>query len=383
MGVNVSGIFWMPDTFATPYPLLKTEAPPRSVLVVVTRRIGDVLLATPLIRSVRRAWPQTAIDILVFEGTQDIITANPDIRHIRVVPERPAFVRHLAFVLRLARRYDVALSLVPGDRPTFYAFIAGRWRSGLLLDTRKERWKQRFLDRWVPFDDLNTHTVRMHLALADALGIVAGNEIVVAWRAEDRQQVERLLVSDDPRPLAVLHTYPKFNYKMWHHGGWAEVAHWLAAHGHRVILSGGGDSAELNYVATLARAMPPGAVNAAGRLTLGASACLVSRARIYVGVDTVMTHVAAALGVPTIALFGPSNPVKWGPWPQGHAAQTNPWRRCGSQRVGNVTLLQGALPCVPCLLEGCGRNIASFSDCLQQLPAARVVAAIEAVMGHE
>ncbi len=360
-----------------------TEAPPRSVLVVVTRRIGDVLLATPLIRSVRRAWPQTAIDVLVFDGTQDIIAANPDIRHIRVVPQRPGFLRHLAFALRLARRYDVALSLVPGDRPTFYAFIAGRWRSGLLLDTRKERWKQRFLDRWVAFDDLNTHTVRMHLALADVLGIVPGSEIVVTWRAEDAMHVDRLLVSSDAQPLAVLHTYPNFNYKMWRREGWSEVACWLAAHGHRVVLSGGGDAAELDYVAKLARDMPPGTVNAAGRLTLGASACLVSRARIYVGPDTVMTHVAAALGVPTVALFGPSNPVKWGPWPQSYPATANPWRRCGSQRAGNVTLLQGALPCVPCLLEGCGRNIASFSDCLQQLPAARVIAAIEAVMSNE
>ena len=363
-------------------PNARRQTPPRSVLVVVTRRVGDVLLATPLIRSIRRAWPEVAIDVLVFDGTQGVIAANPDIRHIHVVPERPGLLRHLVFVLRLARRYDIALSLVPGDRPTFYAFLAGRWRAGLLLNTAKQRWKRRFLNRWAPFDDLNTHTVRMHLALAGVLGIVAHSEVVVSWRTEDEHQVDQLLVSDHPQRLVVLHTYPKFNYKMWRREGWAEVAHWLAAHGHRVVLTGGGATAELDYVAKLARDMPPGTVNAAGRLTLGASACLVSRARIYVGPDTVMTHVAAALGVPTVALFGPSNPVKWGPWPHRHMADANPWRRLGSQRVGNVTLLQGALSCVPCLREGCGRNIASFSDCLQQLPAARVIAAIEAVMNE-
>lgn len=368
---------------STASPFSGTGAPPRDILVVVTRRIGDVLLATPLIRSIRQAWPGAAIDVLVFDGTQGVIAANPDIRRICVVPQRPGFLRHLAFVLRLVRRYDLALSLVPGDRPTFYAFLAGRWRAGLLLDTPKERWKRRFLNRWVPFDDLDTHTLRMHLALADVLGIDRCGEVVVAWRAEEVRQVDQVLGPNASHPLALLHTYPKFNYKMWHREGWIEVAHWLAARGHRVVLSGGGDAAEIGYVTELARDMPPGTVNAAGRLTLGASVCLVSRARIYIGPDTALTHVAAALGVPTVALFGPSNPVKWGPWPHGHAPDANPWRRCGSQRAGNVALLQGAQSCVPCLLEGCGRNIESFSDCLQQLPAAKVIAAIEAVMSDE
>jgi len=354
--------------------------PPRSVLVIVTRRIGDVLLATPLIRSLRQSWPDTAIDALVFDGTQDIIAANPDVRRILAIPERPGLLPHLAFALRLARHYDLALSLVPGDRPTFYAFIAGRRRAGLLLDTRKERWKRPFLNHWIPFDGLNTHTVRMHLALARLLGVRVHGDPVVTWGGQDEEQVTKLLGSDR-RPFAVLHTYPKFNYKMWRRDGWLEVASWLAARGHRIVLSGGKAAVELEYVADLARDMPSGTLNAAGKLALGASACLVNRADVYVGPDTALTHVAAALGVPTIALFGPSDPVKWGPWPRNHAPDANPWRRYGSQRVGNVTLLQGALPCVPCLVEGCERNIKSFSDCLQQLPARRVIVAIAAATG--
>jgi heptosyltransferase-3 len=349
---------------------------PRDVLIIVTRRIGDVLLATPLIRSLKAAWPDTAIDALVFAGTEDIIAANPDLRRILTIPERPGLLRHLAFALRLARRYDLALSLVPGDRPTFYAFVAGRQRLGLLLDTRKERWKRPFLNGWVPFDGLDTHTVRMHLALARVLGVTLHSDPIVTWRNENEDQVDALLGADNPS-IAVLHTYPKFNYKMWQREGWIELASWLAERGHRIVLSGGKDAAEREYVADLARDMPPGTINAAGQLTLGASACLVHRARLYVGPDTALTHVAAALGVPTIALFGPSDPVKWGPWPRDHVPDANPWRRYGSQRVGHVTLLQGVQPCVPCRIEGCERHIASFSDCLQKLPVAKVIAAIE------
>ena len=68
--------------------------PPRSVLVVVTRRVGDVLLATPLIRSLKRAWPEAAIDVLVFEGTEGVLAANPDIRRVIAVAERPRWRQH-------------------------------------------------------------------------------------------------------------------------------------------------------------------------------------------------------------------------------------------------------------------------------------------------
>lgn len=348
--------------------------------MVVTRRIGDVLLATPLIRSLKAAWPQTAVDALVFDGTEGVLAANSDVRRILAVPARPGWLWHLRFVLALRRRYDIALSLLNGSRPTLYASVAGRRSIGLQLAEPTGAWRRRLLDDWVPFDNLNTHTVLMHLALADALGVPRRADVVAAWSAEDERQVDALLGARGSPPLAVLHVFPKYHYKMWRRDGWIEVARWLAARGFRLALAGSGEADELAFVGELARAMPAGTINAAGRLSLGASACLVSRARIYVGTDTAMTHVAAALGTPTVALYGPTNPVKWGPWPRGHAPDANPWRRCGSQRVGNVYLLQGLGACVPCHLEGCERNIESASDCLQQLPPARAISAIEQLL---
>jgi len=355
--------------------------PPRSVLVIVTRRIGDVLLATPLIRSLKRAWPDTAIDALVFAGTEAAIAANSDVRRVHTIAARPSVITHLAFLARLARRYDLALSLVPGDRPTLYAFVAGRARAGLLLDTRKERWKRPLLHRSVPFDPLNTHTVRMHLALATLLGLTLHSDPVVSWSGEDAAQAQQLLGAARAA-YAVLHPYPMFNYKMWTPEGWVQLGSWLAGRGLRVVLTGGPHENEVRYVTQLARSMPPGALNAAGRLSFGGSAALVSRAQVYVGPDTALTHLAAALGIPTIALYGPTDPVKWGPWPRGHDPNVNPWRRHGSQRNRNVTLLQGVVPCVPCLDEGCKRDIASFSDCLQQLPPSKVITAMAAALGE-
>lgn len=353
----------------------EAERSPRRVLVVVTRRIGDVLLATPLIRSLKRAWPDARIDALVFAGTQGVLLGNPDLDQVLTVAERPGFAAQVALLSRLFRRYDLALSLAPGDRPTLYAWLAGRCRIGLLVDQPDQRWKKILLQQWVPFDAVDTHTVRAHLSLVTALGVTPLPEVLTAWLPEDAVAVDTLL-GKPCAPLAVLHPYPKFRYKMWRADGWAEVAHWFIANGFRVALTGSPDADECTYVDAIARGVPE-ALNLAGRLTLGGTAALLARAKFFVGPDTAITHMAAASGVPTIALFGPSDPVKWGPWPRGHPATTNPWQRLGNQRSSNVQLLQGRAACVPCKLEGCERHINSASDCLLDLPAQSIINSIK------
>ena len=352
---------------------------PRSILVVVTRRIGDVLLATPLIRALKRAWPDAAIDVLVFSGTAGVLAANPDVRRILTIAERPSWGEHLALLAKIARRYDLALSLVPSDRPTLYAWLAGRRSIGLVVDEPKHRWKTWLLQRWAPFDGHDTHTVLMHLKLADTLAIAPCYDVVAAWNEHDRGEVARQLPFALNEPYAVMHTFPKFNYKMWRRAAWTGLASWLQARGLRVVLTGGGDADEIAYVGEIARENPE-AINLAGKLTLSQTACLLGHARAYVGPDTAVTHMAAALGVPVVTFFGPSDPVKWGPWPAGYTQAVNPWRRLGTQRVNNVTLIQGGNTCVPCLKEGCDRDVASYRDCLQQLPVSTVTAALAAAL---
>lgn len=351
---------------------------PRRILVVVTLRIGDVLLSTPLIRSLRQAWPQAEIEVLVFEHTEGVLLCNPDIQRVITVAGRPGFWKHLRLLASLFRRYDLALTTLMSDRPILYAWIAGRTRIGMLDDSRKQRWKQHLLSRWATFDDLDTHTVLMNLKLADLLGIKRSYEVAVSWSPSDENTVTGALPFDlRSEAFAILHMYPKFSYKMWRRDGWIELADWLMENGIRPVLSGGNFPDELAYVNQIFHSMPSGTVNMAGKLSLAENAFLISRAKYYVGPDTALTHVAAALGIPTIALFGPSNPVKWGPWPKGYAEDHNPYRMKGTQRVNNVLLLQGVGDCVPCMQEGCEHHTASLSDCLQNLPAARVIAEIQ------
>lgn len=354
---------------------------PRRVLLIVTRRIGDVLLTTPLLHSLRLAWPEAEIDVLVFRNTEGVLCGNPDIHEILTVPEHPGFWQHLKLFWRLFRRYDLALSTLTGDKPTLYAWVAGKRRIGMLAPEPKQRWKQRLLSQVVEFDNLDTHTVLMNIKLAEALGIAPSYPVVAAWTPQDAAQLAATLPFDaDTEPYAVLHVYPKFAYKTWHAQGWAELAQWLHARGLRVVLTGSNAADELAYVAEILRKLPANTVNLAGQLSLAESAYLLSRAKVYVGPDTVMTHIAAAVGAPTVALYGPSNPVKWGPWPQGYAQPHNPYRLRGKQRVQRVILLQGPGECVPCMEEGCERNIRSLSACLQNLPSSDVIAAVQSLL---
>src|SRR5688572_13405594 len=338
-------------------------SPPRRVLVVVTRRIGDVLLATPVLRSLKRAWPDTAIDVLVFSGTAGALSANPDIARIHAIPERPGFMQHLIFIAKLFRRYDLALSLLPGDRPTLYAFVAGRKRVGFLLARRKDRWKQRLLNQWVAYDLNSKHMVLTHLSLLAPLGVPPVAEVTSNWRETDEQRAAQMLAPLNGSPYVVLHLYPKFNYKMWHETGWQTLANWITGRGLRIVLTGGSDPAELDYVRRIATNME-NVLNLAGRLSLNECAYVLARATAYIGPDTALTHMAAALGVPTVALFGPTDPMRWGPWPRGHDELKNPWRRLGNQSRQNVRLVQGVASCTPCGHEGCERHVTSFSDCL-------------------
>ena len=106
--------------------------PARSrILVVSLRRIGDALLTTPLIRSLRRAWPDAKIDLLTYPGPAGIIEGNPDVDRVIVAPARLTIAETTALVSRLFKRYHLAVSTQPGDRPTFFAVLAGRTHAGL------------------------------------------------------------------------------------------------------------------------------------------------------------------------------------------------------------------------------------------------------------
>lgn len=353
---------------------------PRRMLLACPQRIGDALLATPLARSLKCAWPEAQLDMLVLRGTAGALEGNPDITKIIEVSRDAGFAEKFVQMRSLWRRYDLAVSPLPTDRARLACWIAGRRTIGFIEQRTQDRFKRMLLDQWAYFDDLDTHTVSMGLRITDLLGIAPHFAVVPPCASLTQQlALTARLLPFDGKPFAVLHPFPKFRYKMWHDTGWIAMVQWLNQRGLSVVLSGGPDAAECEYADNLIRNVPCGGsgdvLNLVGCLSLGETAELIRRAALFIGPDTATTHIAAATGTPTLALFGPSNPVKWGPWPRDWNSRVSPWARRGSGRQGNVYLLQGTGDCVPCMLEGCERKPDSGSRCLQELTTDTVITA--------
>lgn len=368
--------------------LFPPARPPRTILVVATRRIGDVLLTTPIVRSLKARWPEAQIDMLVFRGTEGVLENNPDVRRVIVVAQRARLGERLRDAARVWRRYDLACAALSSDRPRFYAWFAGRRRAGLVDPERVTWWTRLMLHRIALNRHESEHTVSSTLALAPAIGIEPVPEVVAPGIGTDPQRIARfdaLFAAPAYRPgqpLAVLHPYPMYAYKQWHVDGWITACDWLLGQGFAVALSGGPAAGEREYAEGIAAGAAGPVLNLVGKLSFGESAELFRRASLYIGPDTGATHVAAATGTPTIALFGPSDAVRWGPWPKGGVAGGgDPWPLRGSGRRGNVYLLQGEGECVPCRQEGCERRLDSLSRCLTGMSPQRVIQVAAEMLG--
>jgi heptosyltransferase-3 len=347
-----------------------------SILVVATRQIGDVLLTTPLIRAARLRWPKARIEVLGFAGTLGMLAGNPDVDGTIELPARLGWRGGLAAMGRLWRRHDLALITDGGDRAHALGWIAGRRRSGIVpRGESSTAWKQRLLHHAVAAagDRGTVHSVaEKHALLAPWLEGSAAVPPVTLPQPEALPPDLDAMV----RPGAVVvHAPSMWAYKQWPVAHYGDVVRTLLAQGRQVVLTGSGSPRDQDCIAPLrALGQAPALVDTSGRLGFRQIVTLLQRASLYVGPDTSVSHLAAASGIPVVAIFGPSNPMRWAPWP-AHAALPIAWTRSGGRQVvGNVTVLQSALPCVPCGRAGCEDHRDSRADCLPGITSTRVLA---------
>jgi heptosyltransferase-3 len=346
------------------------------------RYLGDVLLTTPLLHSLRLAYPDARLDVLVFSNTAAMLEGNPDINHIITTPNRPKSLDYRQLFRQLFRGYDLAITTQSGDRPFLYTLLASPLRVAVVPPKNATGWWKRFfVQHWTEFDDDNTHTVLQHLKLLDLINVPKCFSLVPPQIGNALNLAKQFPFLADNTGYAVLHPHPQWTYKQWTAEGWVEVGHYLKKLGLKLVLSGGPAQEEVDYVANIQRQLPEDTVNLAGRVSLAQLATVIAQAKLYIGPDTGITHLAAATGVPVIALYGPTNPVKWAPWPSGYDQNINPFDKTGSRQLNNISLIQGEGDCVPCHLEGCDKHRQSRSQCLDTLSAERVKEAIRQMLG--
>lgn len=347
----------------------------RRVLVVATRQIGDVLLTTPLIQAARERWPEARIDVLGFANTLGMLRGNPHVSELIESAPRLGWRGFWLLAHRLWRRYDLALVTQPGDRAHLMGWVAAPLRSGILpKGSGSNWWKKRLLVHAVESagDRGAVHVVSEKMALLAPWHASAAAPARVVLPAATELPPDLLQVLW-PEPV-VLHVPSMWDYKQWPLPHFRELAAGLLAQGRQVVLTGSGSARDRACIAPLLDlAPPPRLLDVSGRLDFSQLTALLGRAALYIGPDTSVTHLAAASGLPVIALFGPTNPVRWGPWPANGPSQLLFQRSSLVQSTGNVTLLQGSPACVPCSRAGCEDHLHSRSDCLMSISPQRVL----------
>lgn len=375
---------------------------PKKVLFIATRQIGDVLVTTPLISKARELWPDAEFHFLGYRGKLDMLKGNPDIAQIIETSDRPRLGEYLSLFFRLFQRYDLAVVTQPSDRAYIYGLVAAHQRVGVLgghpqglskqdkakgsKSDKQNAWKKAICLHTVDVDYFTQHVITEKLRLLEVFyrnpQDLFSKPVSVTAPAGDpiTPSVAGQLLS----PYIVVHPGPLTAYKRWPLSYWQALLTWIAKQGYQVVLSASPAKQDLqlnhDILSLLDQETRKNVVDTAGLLTIPQAGTLIRGATAYIGVDTSITHLAAACNTPTIALFGPTPPTNFGPWPNGFIGNQPYQLRARTQTVGNVTILQGPGECVPCRKAGCEDRASSKSECLDQLEPMQVIEALQSAI---
>ena len=341
---------------------------PTRILLLRLERIGDLLMALPAIADLRRAAPDAAVDLAVGSWNAELARSITGISRIHLL-DAPwlargtpgATVRSLLRVAAgwRAHRYDVALNLEPDVRSNLLLALSGaRWTAGY-----SSAGGGSLLDLAVEYQP-SAHTVDNARRL---VGEVFGGPSAMPARLLSIPDPARLeagaLLAGRDRPLVAMHVAGGRPIKQWETEHFATVARRLVETcGATIVLTGGpGDAALIERIKL---ALPAGRVVDAGGSSLLTTGGILEQCDLLITGDTGPMHIAAAVGTPIVAIFGPSDPRRYAP-------------RGPRDRVIRVDL-----PCAPCnrIRLPPARCSGRVPDCLALVTPDRVFDAAAAVL---
>lgn len=295
------------------------KKPPKRVLIVKLAAIGDTCMATPIAGSLRTEFPGTKIDWLVNSWAKDVLVNNPDIDEIveftppgqakGLLKKLNAYISALFLIYRLrGKHYDRAFIVHRSKFPGLLAKLGGVKE----IIGFKYKDSGKYLTHGIKYDDA-AHEVSRNLALLSAIDTSSiTTEMGVAISADERKWADDLFVklsfTDDKKIIAIspgggdnpglsMHT------KRWDRDKFVELIKRLNNRANVLLVGGRDDTDVCAYIAD-----KTGAKNMAGNTTLRQSMAILQRCDLYIGNDSGPLYIAAALGVKTVSLFGPSDP---------------------------------------------------------------------------
>lgn len=355
------------DRWPEPQPLAPARWDWRSVsrvLVVRVRSIGDTVLTTPSLIALRRFLPQARIDILLEESIAPVLEGFDEIDRVITFDSHSVLSRaRVARELRAAR-YDVVYNLHGGTTATLLTRASGaKHRVGFAHYQFRRLHNHLAPSSTELWGTLKLHSVEQQLALIGWTGVPVTDRpptrlAVTADAAASVTEKLRQTGLDGTRPFAVIHPAASYETKQWAVDKFARVAENLAGRGLPAVAI-----AAPNEAPIVAALIKDSQASVAGLATLSLPevTALAARARLFVGNDSGIAHIAAAVGAPSVVIFGSSNVTHWRPW---------------TTRPNEV--VREEMPCQPCH----GYFCAEFErpECILRVPVERVVGAIDRVL---
>lgn len=350
-----------------------TPASLRRALVIKLRHHGDVLLSAPVFSTLKRLAPQCEIDALIYADTAPMLDGHPAIARTHRIDrnwKRQGALAQASAEWRLfqdlrERRYDLVVHLTEHRRGAWLTRLLGpRW--SVAPRQKNDFWRKSFSHFYPWASNPRRHTVETNLDALRRLGLQPTDEdkrVVMVPGAAADARIDTLLAEQGLAEHAFAHLHPasRWLFKCWPADKMAQLADALAARGLAVVLTAAPDPQERAMIETIRGAMRSPVVDFSGQLSLKEMAALSARAKLFVGVDSAPMHIAAAMGAPTVALFGPSGDIEWGPW-----------------RTAHRIVASTSHPCRPCGQDGCGGG--KISECLTTLSVEGVLAACDELL---
>ena len=288
---------------------------PVNILLLQLKRIGDLILTMPAIATLRANVPDSRLTLVVSSECTDLVPAITGVDRILMARRD---LSDAALFLAIAReRFDYCIDFTRNDRSAFLAFLS-RARKRVVSRRIRDQSKTRahVYNDFVKVRTRDMHTIDYNLGLLTPLGIGNVSRALNLKLPEATREKANALRRDSKigESYIIFHPGSARAEKFWEPQRWAAVIDHVRSKSRiNVVLTGGASKLEQQHLREIESKLRQPAVDLSGKTDLLILAALIAQARLVVTVDSAPMHLAAALQIPQVVLFGPTNPFHWRP----------------------------------------------------------------------